>query len=170
MNQLYYIIIRGPLGIGKTTIAKKLAKILNADYISIDKILKSMNLDEIDQKQGRVPLDNFLKADEKVIPAIKKSLENGKKVIIECCFYHKENIEHLINSLDFKNYVITLKAPVEVCLERDRKREKCLGEQAAKDVHKLVSEFDYSIIIDTENKSEYQVIQEIMEKVKCSKQ
>ncbi|MCX6741741.1 MAG: AAA family ATPase [Candidatus Pacearchaeota archaeon] len=166
MNKIYYIIIRGPLGIGKTTIAKKLAKILKADYISIDKILKNMNLDELDQKQGCVPLNNFLKVDEKIIPTIKESLEKGKKVIIECCFYHKENIEHLIHNLNFKNYVITLKAPVEVCLERDRKREKCLGEKAAIEVHKLVSRFDHGIIINTENKTEDQVVKEIMEKLK----
>jgi shikimate kinase len=32
----YFVIIRGPLGVGKTTIAKRLAKQLNAKYISID--------------------------------------------------------------------------------------------------------------------------------------
>ena len=35
----YFIIIRGPLGIGKTTIAKKLKKILKAEYISMDEIV-----------------------------------------------------------------------------------------------------------------------------------
>jgi len=41
----YCIIIRGPAGVGKTTIAKKLAKYLNADYASIDKIMKENKLD-----------------------------------------------------------------------------------------------------------------------------
>ena len=35
----YYIIIRGPLGCGKSTIAKKISKILNAKYISMDEIV-----------------------------------------------------------------------------------------------------------------------------------
>ena len=37
MNKV--IIIRGPLGSGKTTIAKEVARKLNAEYISIDSIV-----------------------------------------------------------------------------------------------------------------------------------
>ena len=41
----YYIIIRGALGIGKSTIARKLSRILNAGYISIDKVLEETSQD-----------------------------------------------------------------------------------------------------------------------------
>ena len=33
------ILVRGPLGVGKTTVARKLAASLNAHYISIDSVL-----------------------------------------------------------------------------------------------------------------------------------
>ena len=44
----YFIIIRGPLGIGKSTIAKALAEILKAEYIAIDKVLEENGLDRKD--------------------------------------------------------------------------------------------------------------------------
>ncbi|MDD4111129.1 MAG: (d)CMP kinase [Clostridia bacterium] len=40
----YYIIIRGPAGVGKTTIAKNLQDKLGADYISFDEILEKYKL------------------------------------------------------------------------------------------------------------------------------
>ena len=52
------IIIRGSLGVGKTTISKLLAKELHAEYLSLDKILKDNNL----EGTNGIPLENFLKA------------------------------------------------------------------------------------------------------------
>ena len=40
----YYIIIRGPLGCGKSTISSLLAKKLDAEHISVDIILEENNL------------------------------------------------------------------------------------------------------------------------------
>ncbi len=67
----YYIIIRGPLSIGKSTISKKLGDILNADYISIDKILEENKLDNVVGKG--IPLENFIKGNNIVIPEIKNN-------------------------------------------------------------------------------------------------
>jgi len=44
----YFIIIRGPAGVGKTTIAKKLAARLGETYISFDKIMREKGLDKIE--------------------------------------------------------------------------------------------------------------------------
>ena len=118
----YFIIIRGPLGIGKTTIAKKIAEILKGEYISIDDVLEKNNLDKVDEKEGGIPAKNFIKGNEIVIPKIKEKLNEGKIVIIEGCFYHKEQIEHFIQNLDASQFVFTLKAPLEVCIDRDSKR------------------------------------------------
>ena len=159
----FFIIIRGPLGIGKTTIAKKLAKILKADYISIDKVLEENNLDKIDN--DFVPED-YIKANRVVLPKVKSSLKKGMIVIFDGCFYFKEQIKHLEKNLSFKGYVFNLKAPLEVCILRDSKRKRVYGKQAARDVHKLVSKFDYGLDIYTENKTEEQIVKEIMEKLK----
>jgi predicted kinase len=144
----FYVIIRGPLGCGKSTVAERLSKILNAKYIEMDKILEKHGLDKVDPNAECIPAENFVKANELVLLRVKKELEKGDTVIFDACFYHKEPIEHLILNLQYPHYIFTLKAPVEICIERDRKRSKTHGEDAARAVHMLVSRFDYGIIID----------------------
>jgi shikimate kinase len=144
----YCVIIRGPLGCGKSTIAHRLAKILNAEYVSIDKVLEEHGLDKIEPGAECIPAENFIKANELVLPKVEEKLKNSKIVVFDACFYHKEPIEHLIRNLKYPHYVFTLKAPVEVCIERDRKRGKTHGEDATRAVHKLVGKFDYGTAID----------------------
>jgi len=155
----YFIIIRGPLGIGKTTIARALAKILNAEYISIDKVLEENGLDREDN--NFVPED-FIKANEIMLPKIRGELSKGKIVIFDGCFYFKEQIKHFQRNLSFKGYIFNLKADVETCIQRDGKRKKVYGEKAAREVHNLTSKFDYGINIDTDKKTKEQVIDEIL--------
>lgn len=68
---VYFIIIRGPLGIGKSTIAQKLAKPLDAQYISVDKVLEEHNLDKVKDEKW-IPAENFIKAQEIILPKVKK--------------------------------------------------------------------------------------------------
>ena len=156
----YFIIIRGALGVGKTSIAKGLAKKLNGNCISIDKILEKNRLDKI--KGKCIPKRNFIEADKIILPKVKKYLHNGKVVIFDGNFYHKKQIEHLIKNLKYKHFIFTLKARLLVCIERDSKRKRTYGKKAAKAVHNLVSKFDYGTIINTDNKTEKDVIKEIL--------
>ncbi|KKP37797.1 MAG: hypothetical protein UR28_C0026G0003 [Candidatus Peregrinibacteria bacterium GW2011_GWF2_33_10] len=144
----YFIIIRGPLGSGKSTISEKLAENLDAKLIAIDEVLENLKLDKVDEKEGCIPAINFIKASESVLPEVKKTLQNGKIVIFDACFYHKEVIEHLIQNLPFSYHIFTLKAPLELCIKRDSERNKTHGEGAAWAVHSLVSRFDYGKNID----------------------
>lgn len=159
----FYIIIRGPLGIGKTTIAKELAKKLNAEHILFDKVLEENGLDK---KDNDFTAEDYLKANAIAIPKAKNYLDKGIPVIFDGCFYFKEQIEDIVEKLDYPTYIFTLKASVNSCIERDSKRERVYGEQAAKDVHELVSKFDAGTIIDTEGKTEKEVVKEILEKIR----
>ncbi|MFA4818212.1 MAG: AAA family ATPase [Parcubacteria group bacterium] len=144
----YYIIIRGPLGSGKSTIAGELARILDAKHVHMDMVLEQNGLDKMPPEAPCISAENFIKANEIVLPEVKDLLKNGKIVIFDACFYHKEVIEHLIQNLAFPHYVFTLKAPLELCIKRDSERTKTHGEGAACAVHSLVSQFDYGINID----------------------
>ena len=84
------IIIRGPLGVGKTTVAKILSRNLNADYLSLDQILKENNLESVDG----IPLKNFLTANEIICNLVNNS---EKSFIIDGCFYYQEQIDDLVN-------------------------------------------------------------------------
>jgi predicted kinase len=114
----FFIIIRGPLGVGKSTIAERLSKVLNAEYVSIDLVLEKHGLDKVGRDAECIPVANFIKADEILLPRIKQKLKSGKNVVFDACFYHREHIEHLISSLPYTHYVFTLKAPLPVCIER----------------------------------------------------
>ena len=156
----YFIIIRGPLGCGKTTIAKRLVDILKAEYVSIDEVLEMHGLDEIDPNAECISAENFIKANEIVLPKAKQNLQNGKVVIFDGCFYHKKPVVHLIKNLQYPHYIFTLKAPVDVCIERDHRRSKSYSEDATRAVHTLVSRFDCGTVIDV-TKSLGEAINEI---------
>ena len=151
------IIIRGPLGIGKSTISKKLAENLSAEYFSVDEMLSKEKLDVIDWDLGCIPEKNFMKINDLIIPKIKVLLNDGISVIVDGNFYHKSVLGDLLERLEeFKPKVFTLKASKETCIKRDSERENPRGKEAAIAVHDLVNKFDYGIIVDNED-SDYDV-------------
>lgn len=154
------ILIRGPLGVGKTIVSRTLAEKLGASYVSIDRTLEELNLDKSDGEC--IPAKNFLAAQEHVLPQIKDALDSGKNVIIDGNFYHKAQIEHFAEHFGEQLRIFTLHASIEVCIERDGKRRQPYGEDATRAVHWLVSRFEAGTIIDTEDKSVDQVANEIL--------
>lgn len=161
MSQL--IIIRGPAGVGKTTIAKILANKLSAKYISLDELLHKHGL----AKMSGICIkeENFFKVNEEAIPEAIKTLEIEKQnVIMDGNFYHINYLKILLEKIPFPNKVFTLKASVENCIKRDapRKGKAKIGEDNIRQVHDLVSRFDYGTIIQTEGKTPQQVAEEII--------
>lgn len=157
------IIIRGPLGVGKSTIAKELAKKLDAEYYSIDSELEKQKLDNI--VGGCIPVENFLKINSIIIPKIKKNLDNGKNVVLDGNFYHKGQTEDIAINLKIVPMIFTLTASLEECIKRDRLRKKSLGKDAAKAVHKLTSKLSLGISIDAEKNSVEEIIKFILQKL-----
>lgn len=103
---VFYIIIRGPLGCGKSTIAKRLARRLSATYISVDKILDVHHL-TTQREAGYISQQSFLTANEIAITSAKKSLRTGKVVIFDGNFYWPSQLQDLIAKLDYPHYVFT---------------------------------------------------------------
>ena len=58
------ILIRSSLGVGKTTIAKRLTEVLKGEHISVDEVLAENGLDKVDEKLECIPPENFIKADD----------------------------------------------------------------------------------------------------------
>lgn len=160
MNKL--IIIRGPLGIGKTTIARKIAEKIHGEYISIDNLLTELNLDQVDQNEGCIPLQNFLEANKAILPKIKQLIDNHTPVIIDGNFYHQPQIEDLIKDFQNNSIVFSLIAPLEVCITRDAGRPDSYGKEAATAVYNLASKFNYGQTIDTKNLSVDRIVNQII--------
>jgi tRNA uridine 5-carbamoylmethylation protein Kti12 len=145
----YYIIIRGPLGCGKSTICKALSKQLDAKVFSVDKVLAENNLEE-DKEDGYISQKSFKTANKIIVPKAQKSLDAKTPVIIEGNFYWKSQIKDLESSINFPHYIFTLKAPLSICIERDQNRSKPHGKIAAEVVYNKSTEFEYGIVVDVE--------------------
>lgn len=154
------IIIRGPLGVGKSTVAKIVAEKIGGIYLSIDDTLDQNDLNKAVEGEG-IPLANFLKANEIIAVEARQAKNRGQSVVIDGNFYHEEQIYQLILLLGTNTATFTLKASIETCIARDAGRVKPYGEDAARAVHMFVSAFDYGTLIDTEA----QVLEETLRSV-----
>lgn len=154
------VVIRGPLGVGKSTIAKVIAEKIGGVYISVDEVLDQNGLDKAVEGEG-IPLENFLKANELIAQQARRAEGQNKQVVIDGNFYHKKQIDQLVSILE-NAAVFTLKASVETCIARDAARENPYGEDAARAVHMFVSAFDYGTVIDTETQTVQETIRSVM--------
>ncbi len=154
----FYVVLRGPLGVGKSTVAERLAKKIGAERILIDRILDDHGL----WYAGR--LSEFLKANEFAVKGARKFLKKGTPVVLDGNLYWKSQIEDLIHQLDYRHYVFTLKAPLSVCIDRDGRRPTPHGSQAAREVYAKSTKFDYGIGVDATRPIET-VVREILSRL-----
>lgn len=148
MIPAYAVIIRGPLGSGKTTISTRLANILGATHIPIDRIIDRPDIEEWDDVRGCYSERCFLRANEVAAEEAKSTLAEGKPVIVDGNFYWPSQVEDLPRRLVFRTYVFTLKVPLAMCIERDRLRDDTHGEEATRDVFALSTSFSTGIEVD----------------------
>jgi len=183
----YAVIIRGPAGVGKTAVAKKLAARIGAEYFSFDEIMRANKLDKVKKTSCRgsmcecIPLESFLKANKLILPKAKQVLGkadgkvlgkadgSGKPVVFDGCFYWKEQLDDLKEALKCKVFVFSLHASLDECVRRNKSRRSALKDEDVAAVHKLVdraaSSVKDSIIIMTDSMTEEQVVDEIVQVV-----
>ena len=137
----FFLIVRGPLGAGKTTIARALAQDLGAEVVSIDEVLELQEWDG-----GSEAL--FLAANVVAADRARALLLRGVPVVVEGNFYWERAIQDLAGRLAFPHEVFTLKVPLEVCLERDRLRSPSYGEEAAREVFEKAARVECGVPID----------------------
>ena len=98
------------MGSGKTTIAKKLSKILKGKYLAVDRILDAYDLTK-DKEDGYISQKSFLIANEILVSESKKFLDKNVPIIFDGNFYWKSQIQDLIKKINTPYLVFTLKAP-----------------------------------------------------------
>ncbi len=155
------IIIRGPLGVGKSTIARALAKKLTGIYLSVDATLEELGLD---QGENGIPLENFITANEHLFPLIKKTIAAMKPVVIDGNFYHAQQLKHLTKQFD--SLVFTLTASLKTCIARDSARKRAYGIDATTAVYNMVNAVKAGTAIDTEKRTPEQTLRTLLEHIK----
>ena len=121
MKKVFYMIIRGPLGCGKSTISKELAKRLKLKYFAVDRVLDEFDLTK-DKEKGYISQRSFFKANEIIAKRAKDLLDSRRSVIFDGNFYWKSAILDLIKRLNYPHFVFTLKASIETCIARDTEK------------------------------------------------
>lgn len=154
------IVIRGPLGVGKTTVSKILAQNLHARYISLDQILDDNKL--VPPNADGIPLESYLKANE-IILNIAHGNENH--LIVDGCFYYQEQIDDLKRKFDNDVEIFTLISDVEKCIERDSKRLKVYGEDSTRYVHMVTTKIRAGHEIDNSNLTAEETVKKIMKNI-----
>ncbi len=153
----YCVVIRGPLGVGKTTVSRQLALEVGAECISIDQILEEHGLEEWDA--DRIALRSFLAANRIAVARASSALARETPVVIEGNFYWNEQLDDLVRNIDGRTLIFTLRAPLEVCIARDAMRPEPregagpragdhLGKDATREVYALAARVDRGVPVD----------------------
>ena len=143
----YYLIIRGPMGSGKSTISERLSSELGARHIAVDRILDEHSLTG-EHEEGYISQRSFKCANEIIAPEAAELLAKNIPVIFDGNFYWQSQIEDLVGRLDFPHKVFTLELPLALCIERDSKRDKTHGKDATEAVYAKSTSFTYGVPID----------------------
>jgi len=152
------IIVRGALGVGKTTVSKILAEQMCAEYVSIDRILEENNLD----KGDGIPVGNYLISNEIVSHLLQ---ESEKSFIIDGCFYYQEQIDDLEQKINEDVQIFTLVSSVEICITRESKRNRVYGEDAARFVHMITNKVKAGYEIDNTDLSIEETVNRIVKQI-----
>ena len=138
----YFVIVRGPLGVGKSTVASALARRLRAEVVSIDRILDDYGL----WRSGR--LAEFLEANRIAARRAEALLARQTPVIFDGNFYWKGQLRDLVRRLAIDHWIFTLDAPLRVCIARDSARRPRHGAAAARAVYAKTTAIEAGIRIN----------------------
>ena len=136
----FVVVVRGPLGAGKTTVARALAARLGARLLSVDPFV------ERGWDGGSERL--FLRANPAIVARATPSLRRGRPVVLDGNFYWASALDDLLERLPYPRTVVTLAVPLAVCVARDARRRRPHGAEAAAAVYEKVARLRRGIRID----------------------
>jgi len=148
------------MAVGKTTIARTLAEMLDADHVAVDDVLVRHRLARTDLYSGRLITDYLIAADDIMLPQAEEGLKGGKVVIFDHCFYDVDHLDDILQRLQYPHFIFSLHAPVDVCIERNRTRPRSWG--GVRRNHRYVSQLEIGIGIDVGEISAEQAAEQLL--------
>jgi predicted kinase len=140
------IVVRGPLGVGKTAVSRALARGLGAKYVSIDRILEAHALEV--WERGLISAGSFHRANAFAVREARAAFARDRPIVVDGNFYHRSALEDLRRRLDGPIRIFTLEAPLSVCIARDAGRSPSYGEESAGAVYAACHRFRAGRTVD----------------------
>jgi len=137
----YFVILRGPLGAGKTTVARAFARATGAEVVSVDELLESEPWDGGSERL-------FLKTNRRVAALVRTAARRSRPAVVDGNFYWSRVISDLERRLPLPHLVFELRAPLRLCIERDRHRPNAYGSTATREVYRKVARVRRGIPLD----------------------
>lgn len=172
MTKPLIIVIAGPTGVGKTTLAKMLSKYFNFVYISEDEVTREIFPDQY-QNIEDYP-DKFKIAESQLFKKVRENFENGISVMIDRINLSQEFIEEM-KKVFHKHLILKILWPsVEITIERDKKREGWIsGERIIKGFYQKYEELKPIIgeenYIDTSNQTPKETLEQFIAAIEQNK-
>ncbi|MBI2110286.1 AAA family ATPase [Candidatus Woesearchaeota archaeon] len=166
MNKI--IIIRGAAASGKTTISKSLAKQLRGKKCHID--VDVIRYFDVNAKNDN---NEFPVANIAAAKLASVYLEHGYNIIIDSNIFQRNILTKLINNLPrgYPIFLFTLDSGLKKLIERDKKREKVLGQKLIKKIYNLVQNSDVhkGLAVDTTKMTKKAATKHILQYIKTNK-
>ncbi|MEK6963590.1 MAG: hypothetical protein AABX70_04130 [Nanoarchaeota archaeon] len=154
-----YVLIRGPIGVGKTSVAKRFSNLLSLDcypsfFIEFDRFRRELGIGEPTYLNKRV--GTFL-----LVERMNQLIQKGSLPVVEGVFY-EGNMNHLRRNITGLALLIKLMAPLDICIERDQRRTYPRGVERVVPVwnslqHTVVSE----VSINTETRTIEEIVDDV---------
>jgi hypothetical protein len=143
----FFAVVRGPLGAGKTTVARALAASIGGGYISIDALLERYRWDGGSERL-------FLRTNADAAREAQPVLDRDEPAVFDGNFYWPSTIDDLAHRLPHPHVVYALRLPLAACIERDRGRTPSYGEDATREVFEKVLPFPGEVPVDAARSAE----------------
>jgi len=121
-------------GCGKSTYAKTLEN-ENTVVLSSDLLRKEILKDEQSQANNSLIF-------ETLYARARENIKNGKNVVVDATNVVKEDRAKLLENfadLDISRKAIVVQTPIEICIERDKNRDRTVGEDV---IFRMVESFE----------------------------
>ncbi len=121
MEKPFVIIIAGPPGTGKTTLAKIVSKNFNCAYISGDEIAKELFPDiytEIENYPDKLKI-----MEERLLGRAKEIFNRGKSVVVDYVGLKEEYVKEIKKTFGSNLIIKVILPSLETVIKRDKERE-----------------------------------------------